>query len=440
MELNRRNFLQKVGGTAGALAFAPFLQPALAASLEAAQKRLAGVSTEAVAKDEDFWGLIQQSYTVSPSVLNLNNGGVSPQPKVVQEAFERYNRYSNEGPSLYMWRLLDLGREPLRDNLANLAGCSPEEIVVNRNTTEALETVIFGLRLKKGDEVVLCKQDYPNMMNAWKQREMREGIVLKWLDFEFPIEDDDQIVRAYENAFTNKTKVVHITHMLSWTGQIMPAKKIAVAARRRGIESVVDAAHSFAHVNFKISDINPDYFGTSLHKWLCAPFGTGLLYVKRSKIKNLWPLFANGDPESENIRKFESLGTRSFPTEQAIAQALDFHEFIGAERKEARLFYLKKYWADKAKKEIPGVGFASSLLPAFSCAICTMYVDGVNEGALSRYLYGSQHRIHVATVNHEGIKGIRVTPNVYTRTRDLDRFVNVLKEGVESIRNKNKKG
>ena len=434
MELNRRNFLQKVGGTAGALAFAPFLQPALARSLEAAQKRLEGLSPEAIAKDEDFWRLINQSYTASPSLLNLNNGGVSPQPKVVQEAFERYNRYSNEGPSMYMWRVLDSGREPLRKNLANLAGCSAEEIAIQRNTTEALETVIFGLRLKKGDEVILCKQDYPNMMNAWKQREQRDGIVLKWLDFDLPIEDDERIVNAYIQAFTKNTKVVHITHMLSWTGQIMPAKKIVAAARLRGIESVVDAAHSFAHINFKISDIDPDYLGTSLHKWLCAPFGTGLLYVKRSKIKNLWPLFANGDPESEDIRKFESLGTRSFPAEQAIGQAINFHEYIGSQRKEARLFYLKQYWVEKAQKEIPDIGFASPLHPAYSCAICTVYADGVNEGKLAQFLYNTQNRIHVGIVNHEKIHGIRVTPHVYTLTRDLDRFVRVLKEGIESLR------
>ena len=429
---NRRNFIQKLSGATGVLAFSSFLSPALAASLEAAKLRAANLSPEACAKDEDFWGIIQQAYTVSLSLLNLNNGGVSPQPKVVQEAFERYTRYCNEGPSYYMWRILDLGREPLRNNLANLAGCSPEEIAVNRNASEALETIIFGLRLQKGDEVVLSKQGYPNMMNAWKQREQRDGIVLKWIDFKLPLEDNDFIVAEYEKAFSAKTKIVHITHMISWNGQIMPAQRIIEAARRRGIESVVDAAHSFAHINFKISGLDPDYLGTSLHKWLCAPFGTGMLYVKKSKIKNLYPLLAAPNPESDNIRKFESLGTRSFAAEHAIAQAINFHEYIGAERKEARLFYLKKYWASKAKNQVPGIKFLSSLQPEFSCAICTLSIDGLTTAEVANCLYGSEHRIHTGSVTCGNIDGVRITPNVYTLTRDLDRFVSVLKLCAES--------
>lgn len=424
---SRRNFLQKIGGATGALALSSFLSPNLVASLEAAKKRMAGMSPEACAKDDDFWGLIRQAYTVTPTPIDFNNGGVSPQPKVVQEAFEHYNRLSNQGPTYYMWKILDLGREPLRLHLAKIAGCSAEEIAINRNASEALETIIFGMNLEKGDEVILAKQDYPNMMNAWKQRAKRDGIVLKWLDFDLPMEDDDFIVNLYEEAFSAKTKVVHITHMISWTGQIMPAKKIIDVARKRGILSIVDAAHSFAHINFKISDLDPDYLGVSLHKWLCAPFGTGMLYVKQANIKSLWPLFAAGDPQKDDIRKFESLGTRSFAAEHAIDQAINFHEYIGADRKQARLFYLKNYWATKAKKEVPGIRFHTSFKPAYSCAICTVSIDGRDVQNFAYFLFRGPYKIHTGIVKQDKIRGLRISPNVYTLEKDLDILVAEMK-------------
>lgn len=393
-----------------------------------------GESVEEITTDETFWYQIQQAYTVSPNVTNLNNGGVSPSPKVVQEAVERYNRLSNEAPSYYMWRILDQGREPLRAKLAELAGCSPEEIAVNRNSSEALETVIFGLRLKAGDEVVLTKQDYPNMINAWKQRAHRDGIVLKWLSFDFPIEDDDQIVRAFAEAFTDRTKVVQVTHMINWSGQLLPAKKIAQEAHKRGIEVLLDAAHTFAHIDYNIPDLDCDYFGTSLHKWLCAPFGSGLLYVKKDKIRNLYPLFGAGDPESEDIRKFENLGTRSFAIEQAIGQAVNFHHMIGSQRKEKRLHYLKNYWTERVSK-LPGVHIHTSLKPEFACAIALVSVDGLSPGAVSEFLF-DKYKIHTVPIEWENIKGVRITPNVYTTTRDLDRLVsafeNLCKNGTKS--------
>ncbi|HRF18564.1 MAG TPA: aminotransferase class V-fold PLP-dependent enzyme, partial [Chitinophagaceae bacterium] len=202
---------------------------------------------------------------VSPALINLNNGGVSPAPKTVQDAMKRYYDLSNEAPSYYMWRILDQGREPLRKNLARLAGCSPEEIAINRNSSEGLETIIFGLQLKAGDEVVAAKQDYPNMINAYKQRELRDGIKMAWINLDLPSEDEDYLVRKYVNAFTPKTKLVHITHIINWNGQILPVKKIAAEAHKRGIEVVVDGAHSFAHFDFKIPDLDCDYFAASLH-------------------------------------------------------------------------------------------------------------------------------------------------------------------------------
>ena len=339
----RRNFLTKAGALAGVLALEPIVSKRLLAETDAIAKRSLSTLVNELTTDEDFWSWVRDQYTISATIINLNNGGVAPQPKVVQDAHIRYYQLCNEGPSYYMWRILDQGRESLRMKLADLAGCDTEEIAINRNSTEGLNTVIFGLNLKAGDEVVLTKYDYPNMMNAWRQREKRDGIKLVWLDLDLPLEKDDDVVKKFSDAITTKTKVVHITHVINWTGQIMPAKKIADVAHAHGCDVIVDGAHSFAHIKHAIADTGADYYATSLHKWLSAPFGSGLLYIKKEKIPSVWALLSNDKPDGDNIRKFESLGTRSFPSEMAIAQSVDFFHAIGAERKEARLRYLKNF-------------------------------------------------------------------------------------------------
>jgi len=425
MSTDRRKFLRALAGTIGMAGAAPFYSPAHARGLEAALSGAQGIPARKLAQDETFWRQVKMAYSVSPTIVNLNNGGVSPQPVVVQEAVERYNRMSNEMPTFHMWQILDKGREPLRAKLAGLAGCLPEEIAINRNASEALETVIFGLRLQAGDEVVLTRQDYPNMINAWKQREKRDGIVLKWLSFDFPIEDDSRIVEAFVSAWTPRTKVVHLTHVINWNGQVLPVLKIAREARRRGIEVLVDGAHSFCQLDFDIPGLECDYFGTSLHKWLCAPFGSGMLYVRREKIGPLYPLFGAGEPESNDIRKFESLGTRSFAIEQAVAQAVDFHLMIGAERKQERLQYLRRYWVEQAR-EIPGFQLHSPSGPAHSCTIALFSLAGEDSHSLANYLF-QKHQIHTVPITWENISGIRVTPNVYTLTQDLDRLLEALR-------------
>jgi selenocysteine lyase/cysteine desulfurase len=379
------------------------------------------VSPDALATDEDFWYFIQQSFTVSPSIINLNNGGVCPAPKTVQDAMKRYYDYSNEAPSYYMWRILDLGRETVRTNLAKLGGCSAEEIAINRNASEGMETIIFGLPLKEGDEVVLSKQDYPNIVNAWKQRELRDKIKLVWINLELPSEDEVYLVKQYVNAFSNRTRIVNITHIINWNGQVLPVRKIADEAHKRGIDVLVDGAHSFAHLDFKIPDLGADYFASSLHKWLYAPIGSGLLYVRKEKLKNVYPLFASDDPLKEDIRKFEHLGTRPFFIEQAIGKAIEFHEMIGADRKQKRLYYLKNYWMEKVRN-VPKVKLHTSLHPRWSGAIGMVSVEGKNPGELDSYLF-NQHKIHSVAINWENIHGVRITPNVYTTTNQLDTLV-----------------
>jgi selenocysteine lyase/cysteine desulfurase len=429
----RRKFLQRLSLLSASTLIGSLAPRTWAADLDTALTNAQSLSADQLASEEDFWYFIQQSFTISSGLINLNNGGVSPAPRSVQEAMKRYYDYSNEAPTYYMWRILDQGREPLRKRLAELAGCSKEEIAINRNSSEGLETVIFGLTLEKGDEIVAARQDYPNMVNAYKQREERDGIKMVWISLELPSEDEDYIVRQYVNAFTSRTKVVHITHVINWNGQIIPVKKIADEAHRRGIKVIVDGAHSFAHFDFKIPELGADYFATSLHKWLYAPIGSGMLYVKKEHIAPLYPLFAAGHPKEDNIRKFEALGTRPFFIEQAIGKAIDFHELLGIERKMKRLHYLKNYWMKKVK-EIPGVKLNTSLDPRWGCAIGNVIVEGRTPAALDSYLL-DKYKVHTVGIEWENIKGIRVTPNVYTTTKDLD----VLVEGITQFAKESRK-
>jgi selenocysteine lyase/cysteine desulfurase len=419
---DRRKFLKQLGIGAGATLASGLVQAADHVELGGTLQQFQPYSPGELADNEDFWQRIRKSYTTGPDgLVNLNNGGVSPAPKVVQEAMKHYYDQSNWAPSYYMWRRLDQGREPLRTQLAAMAGCSHEEVALQRNASEALETVIFGLTLNRGDEVVLSKQDYPNIINAWKQREQRDGIKLIWVNLELPSEDDALLANSYTSLFTPKTKLVQVTHMINWIGQKMPVKKIADVAKARGIEVLVDGAHTFAQFPFAIPDLNCDYFGTSLHKWLGAPIGTGMLYVRQEKIAALYPLFGNGNAQSPDIRKFEHLGTRPFFIEQAIGKAIEFTETIGLARKEARLQYLKNYWMDRVK-QFNGVQLHTSFNPNYACAIGLFSIAGAKPQAVDKFLLDN-YTVHTVGIEWENIKGVRVTPNVYTSIKNLDKLV-----------------
>lgn len=423
---SRRSFLSKA-----AMLASTSLIPSLKAFSKEELLTLATYKPEKsaleLATDEDYWWQIQQAYTVSPQIINLNNGGVSPSPMVVQNAVDRYNKLANEAPSYYMWRILDQGREPLRENLAKYAGVSPEEIAINRNATEALDTVIMGLPLQRGDEIVMTRYDYPNMLHAWRQRELRDGLKINYVELDLPAEDTELIVKKYVEQMTPRTKIVHITHIMNWNGQVIPAKRIADEAHKRGIEVLIDGAHSFAHLEYKIPDLGGDYYGTSLHKWLSAPIGSGMLWVKKDKISKIFPLIPNDKPNSDNIRKFENLGTRPFMIEQAIGQALNFQLAIGNARKEARLRFLKDYWAKEASK-MPKIKMNTSLKPEFSGALAHFSVEGLEAGKMEGELF-AKFKIHTSPTKWEKLDGVRVTPHVYTSLRDLDRLL----EGVQHL-------
>lgn len=423
---NRRKFIQQLTATAGAFSAGSLFNNLFAKDFNAAALKINGLSPQQAAGEEDYWSVIQQAFTVNPNIINLNNGGVSPSPRVVQEAVERYNKMSNEGPSYFMWRILDQGREPLRHKLADLAGCDAEEIAINRNATEALNTIIYGLNLKAGDEVIGTKQDYPNMIQAWRQRALRDGVVYKQISFDFPVENDEEIVAAYQNAVTSKTKIIYVTHIINWVGQIMPVKKIAQMAHAKGIEVVCDSAHAFGLLDFKIPDLECDYWGTSLHKFLSAPIGSGMLWIKKDKIEKIWPLLCNDKPHGTDIRKFETLGTRSFPIEQGIGEAVNFHNAIGPKRKEERIRYLKNYWAEKVK-DIPNVKLHTSLKHDYSCAICGVSINGMTPAELDNEFF-NKYKIHTVGIVWENVSCVRVTPHVYTTLQDLDTLVKAITE------------
>jgi selenocysteine lyase/cysteine desulfurase len=426
MANNRRNFIRQAAVLTGAFSATSLFNQVHAEEWRSAEKKITHLTPEQITQDEDYWGVIQRSYSVSTNIMILNNGGVSPSPIVVQQAVERYNQLANEGPSYYMWRILDQGREPLRQKLALLAGTLPEEIAINRNATESLNTIIYGLPLKNGDEVIGTRQDYPHMIQAYRQRALRDGIIYKQLSFDFPIENDEQIVKAYQDAITPKTKLIHVTHVINWVGQIMPVRKICDMAHAHGIEVIVDGAHSFGLLDFKITDLHCDYFGTSLHKFLSAPIGSGMMWIKKEKISKVLPLLCDDNPQGPDIRKFENLGTRSFPIEQGIGEAINFQLAIGSKRKEDRIRYLKNYWAAKVQ-HIPKVKLHTSLKPEYSCAICGISIDGMTPQQLDAALF-NQYKIHTTAIVFENISCVRITPHVYTTIADMDKLVKAITE------------
>ncbi|MGA2581460.1 MAG: aminotransferase class V-fold PLP-dependent enzyme [Bryobacteraceae bacterium] len=410
--MERRHFLR----AAGALAL---LRPDSANRARAAtigNNRAA----DDLARDEDFWREIQSAFTLDRNIINLNNGGVSPSPRVVQESMRRSLEFSNIAPARTMWVVLEPEVETVRQKLAADFGCDPEEMAITRNASEALENVQQGLDLKAGDEVLTTDQDYPRMINTWKQRERRDGIVLKTISFPTPPPSLEDLAERFERAITPRTRVIHFCHITNLTGQIFPVQRICQMARSRGIEAIVDGAHAYAQFPFKHADLDCDYYGTSLHKWLLAPHGTGFLYVRKSKIAKLWPLMAAPADMTDNIRKFEEIGTHPAANHNAISDALEFHTAIGVERKAARLRYLRSLWTDRLTR-LPHVSTPTSSDPRLSCGIGLLSVEGKEPGPLADQLW-DKYRILTVGIVHPQFKGLRITPNVYTTLPEIDTF------------------
>jgi selenocysteine lyase/cysteine desulfurase len=420
---SRRSFLHSLAGASAAATLPAFKNDGLERAYRMVDQ-VGKTSAADLAADEEFWFGIQQAFTVDRSLVNLNNGGVSPSPRVVQDAMTQYLAYSNQAPVYTMWRVLEPQIEGVRKRLALAFGCDPEEMAITRNASEALEIVQLGLDLKPGDEVLTTDQDYGRMLTTWDQRVRREGIVLKKIPFTCPPRNPQALVDAFAAAIGPKTRVLHFCHITNLSGQIFPVKQLMRLAKDRGLEAIVDGAHAFAHFPFQRDDLDCDYYGTSLHKWLLAPIGTGFLYVRKNKIPGIWPMMAAAPNQANDIRKFEEIGTHPAANHNAISEALTFHEGIGSERKAARLRYLRDRWMTRLAA-LPRVKIYTSTDAAQSCAIGNVSVDGVDTGKIGSFLWDSQ-RIIVTPIGHPACPGLRVTPNVYTTLEEVDRFATAM--------------
>ena len=425
--MNRRHVIQSVLAGAAAVAF----QDSGLERIRAAASSVNGRTPEDVATDEDYWAEIRNAFSVDRNVVNMNNGYVSPSPRTVQDAMRRQLEYSDMGPYHTMVNVLERQVETVRRRLAEAAGCDSEEIAITRNSSEALENAQYGIDLKPGDEVLTTNQDYPRMIETFKQRVRREGIVLKLISFPVPTIGMDDLYRRFEQAVTPKTKVILVCHITNRTGQIFPVKRIAEMAHARNITVICDGAHAFSHFPFKISDLDVDYYGVSLHKWTYAPIGTGFLYVRKSRIASTWSMMASGETQKNDIRKFEEIGTHPAANHNAISEALIFNRNIGIDRKAARLRYLRDRWAHRLAQN-PKCRILHSPDPAQSCGIGFLAFDKIDPGKVASALV-SKYAIYTSVMNHEEYTGLRITPNIYTPPHDIDFFADAVEKELKTL-------
>ncbi|MEM0991486.1 MAG: aminotransferase class V-fold PLP-dependent enzyme [Bacteroidota bacterium] len=420
--MNKRNFLKQIG-------LLGMTTPVLFQNLDRWINELADQTPEAVAQNEDFWLKIRAGYRLKPDYINLENGYYCFVPQETLENYIHHIRHINYEASRYMRTVQWENRAIAQARLAELAGCDPEEIIITRNTTESLDTIIGGFHWKAGDEAVMASQDYGAMLNMFKQQERRHGIVNKIVSVPTHPKSDSEIVELYANAITPKTRLLMVCHMINISGQVLPVRKICDMAHSKGVEVMVDGAHAFSHLNFKISDIGCDYYGASLHKWLSVPLGTGMLYVKKDKIANIWPMFAAWGKADDDILNLNHMGTHPVHTELAIINAIEYQDRLGLERKEARLRYLQHYWTSRVR-DITNIIVNTPADQARHCGIGNVGVAGLTPNELAKTLL-EKYRIWTVAINHPTVMGCRITPNIYTTTKELNQFVGALKELAE---------
>ncbi|MES3034387.1 MAG: aminotransferase class V-fold PLP-dependent enzyme [Gemmatimonadota bacterium] len=380
----------------------------------------------ALAGAEDFWVALRGKYRLKPDYINLEHGYYSMQSTPVLEAFIENVREVNYEASYYMRTVQTPNRLAARTRLAGLAGCDVEELIVTRNTTESLDTVIAGYDWKPGDEAVMAVQDYGAMLDQFALQARRYGMVNRMVSLPNDPRSDDELVQLYANAITPKARLLLVSHLVNITGQILPVRKIADMAHAKGVAVAVDGAHAFAHLDFRIPDLGADYYAASLHKWLGVPLGAGILYVKRDRIAALWPLFGEQGLPDTDIRKLNHTGTHPVHTDLAIQHAIVFHESIGVQRKEARLRYLQQYWTSKVRG-IRNVNVNTPVDPLRSAGIANVGISGMKPSELARTLL-DRYKIWTVAIDRQNVQGARITPHLFTTTAELDVLVRALTE------------
>jgi selenocysteine lyase/cysteine desulfurase len=389
-------------------------------------KSVSAIPAAELAGDEDFWAAMRRGYKLKPDYINLENGYYNFLPEQVLEKYIGHIREVNLQGSYYMRTVQFNNKKAMAAKLAALAGCSPDELIITRNTTESLDMIIGGLDWKPGDEAVMAEQDYGSMLDMFKQVAKRFGIINKVVSVPNIPRSDDEIVDLYASAITDKTKLLMVCHMINITGQILPIRKICDMAHAKGVQVMVDGAHSFAHIKFAIPDLDCDYFGSSLHKWLSVPLGAGILYVKKERIGGVWPLIAEGERKPDDISRLNHTGTHPVHTDLTIADAIDFYNIIGVERKEARLRFLQNYWTSKVR-DLPNVVLNTPADPERSCGIANAGIKGMKPAEMADKLL-KNYKIYTVAIDGAGVHGCRLTPNVYTTTAELDVLVKALTE------------
>lgn len=414
--MDKRTFLKSIGLTGLLLPFA--LEQLLAANSHKSALHLSA--------DDDFWLELRSQYKLKADYINLENGYFNFMPKPILDAYVKQLLQLNVEASYYKRTKMADDKLAVREKLAQFIGCEPSEVIVTRNTTESMDTVICGMDWKAGDEAIMALQDYGAMLDMFKQQAKRHGIINKIISIPNHPKNDEELVTLYENAITKNTRLIMVSHMINITGQILPVKKICDIAHSKGVKVLVDGAHAIAQFDFKVSDLHCDYYASSLHKWLSVPLGAGLLYVQKNNTGALWPLFGENSYESSDIRKLNHTGTHPMHTELAIPFAINFYQTIGAERKEARLRFLKNYWTNKL------VGNANIIIntpsePERSCAIANVGIKNLKPAAMAEILL-TKYKIWTVAIDYANVQGCRITPNVFTSTQELDQLVNALTE------------
>jgi selenocysteine lyase/cysteine desulfurase len=384
------------------------------------------ISADVLAADDVFWKKIRDQYILKPDYINLENGYYNFTPQPILEKYIEHIRYVNREGSYYMRTVQFDNKKRMAGKLAALLGCPANEVAITRNTTESLDLVIGGQEWKPGDEAVMAIQDYGAMLDMFEQVSKRYGVVLKKISVPNHPKSDEEIVSLYEQAITPKTKLLMVCHMINITGQILPIRKICDMAHKKGVEVMVDGAHAVAHIQFNMPDLDCDYYGASLHKWLSVPLGAGLLYVKKEKIAKLWPLLADGNTDMSEISRINHIGTHPVHTDITIEDAIDYYQMIGGERKEKRMRFLQQYWTSKVRN-VPNIILNTPADEKRSCGIANVGIKGITPGDLAKRLL-DEHKIFTVAIDGANVHGCRITPNVYTTLEELDAFVAALKK------------
>ena len=420
--MNKRTFLKNLAVT-GIAASTPFH------SISEILAPFQHLEPSKLALEDAFWSQIREGYKLKPDYINLENGYYCFLPEETLENYINHIREVNYQGSFYMRSVQWENKAKNASRLADFFGTTPEELVITRNTTESLDLVIAGFPWKQGDEAIMAQQDYGSMLNMFTLIARRHGIVNKIVSVPNHPTSDEEIVKLYENAITPKTKLMMVSHIINITGQILPIKKICQMAHQYGVEVMVDGAHAIAHFKFRIDELDCDYYGSSLHKWLSVPLGAGLLYVNKNKINKIEPLLAPYELDLGTIANLNHIGTHPVATDLAISNALDFYEKVGIERKEARLRYLQQYWSD-AVRGISGITVNTPQDPFRSCAIANVGIKGMKPSEMAKTLL-EKYKIFTVAIDGANVHGCRITPNIYTTTAELDVFVQALKEMAE---------